>query len=131
MTPELTALSLAALLGLVHVLAPAQVRTRQYGIAWNAGPRDAPVEAPSPLAGRLARAQANFFESFPLFAAAILVVVVSDGSTRTTAIAAWVWLAARAAYLPIYAAGIAYLRSAAWLVSLAALVTLLAAPLLA
>ena len=131
MTAELTALVWAALLGLVHILAPAAARTRQYGMGWNAGPRDEAMPPPTPLAGRLARAQANFFETFPLFAAAVLVIYVADLETETTLLAAWVWLIARVAYLPLYAMGIPYVRSVAWATSLIALLTLLLRPLLA
>lgn len=131
MTNELDALVWAALLGLVHIFAPAFARTRQYGAAWNAGARDAPQADPTPLAGRLARAQANFFETFPLFAVAVFVIYLGDLESDTTLLAAWVWLAARIAYLPLYAAGIPYVRSVAWLTALAALVTLLVQPLLA
>ena len=136
MTAELTALVWAALLGLIHILAPAALRTRQYGLTWNAGPRDeAPLDEamppPTPLAGRLGRAQANFFESFPLFAAAVLVIYVADLETETTLLAAWVWLVARVAYLPLYAMGVPYVRGVAWATSIAALLTLLLRPLLA
>lgn len=130
MTEELTALFWAALLGLAHILLPALVRTRQYGLRWNAGPRDEPVAPPSPLAGRLARAQANYFETFPLFAVAILAIYAADLETETTLVAAWVWLIARVAYLPLYAAGFPYVRGVAWATSLAALITLLLGPLL-
>ena len=131
MTPELTALAWAGLLALVHILAPAFFRTRQYGLAWNAGARDEAMPPPAPIAARLQRAQSNYYESFPLFAAAILVIYVADLESRGTLIAAWVWLAARVAYLPLYAAGVPYLRGIAWVVSLLALLTLLLRPLLA
>jgi uncharacterized MAPEG superfamily protein len=131
MTAELTALVWAALLGLVHVLAPAVARTRQYGMVWNAGPRDQAMPPPTPLAGRLARAQANYFESFPLFTAAVLIIYVADLETDTTLLAASVWLVVRAAYLPLYALGVPYVRGVAWLTSIAALLTLLLRPLLA
>lgn len=131
MTAELTALVWAALLGLIHILAPAAFRTRQYGLKWNAGPRDDAMPPPAPVAGRLARAQANFFESFPLFAAAVLVIYVADLETETTLLAAWVWLVARVAYLPLYAMGVPYVRGVAWATSVVALLTLLLRPLLA
>ena len=131
MTAELTALVWAALLGLIHILAPAALRTREYGLTWNAGPRDAAMPPPTPLAGRLARAQANYFESFPLFAAAVLVIYVADLETETSLLAAWVWLVARVAYLPLYAMGVPYVRGVAWATSVVALLTLLLRPLLA
>ena len=131
MTSELFALIWSALLGLVHVLAAATARTRQYGLAWGLGTRDKRPERAGLLAGRLARAQENFFETFPLFAVAIFVVYLGDLETQTSLFAAWTWVAARVAYLPLYAGGVAYVRSVAWATSLLALVTLLAQPLLA
>lgn len=130
MTSELTALVFAALLGLVHVLAAASARTWQYGLAWGAGARDEEVGPPKPIAGRLARAQVNFYESFPLFAAAILIIYVADLETDTTRFAAWVWLWARVVFLGLYAAGVPYVRTVAWGTSLLALLILLARPLL-
>ena len=131
MTSELYALIWSALLALVHILAAAYVRTAQYGIAWNAGARDESQAKPNRLARRLARAQGNFFETFPLFAVAIFVIYLGDLETYQTRFAAWTWFLARVAYLPLYAAGVPYLRSVAWAVSLLALVTLLGQPLLA
>lgn len=130
MTSELTALVWAGLLGLVHIFAAAHVRTRQYGLKWNAGARDETLDAPTAIVGRLTRAQANFFESYPLFAAAIIVIYIADLETATTLLCAWVWVVARAAYLPLYAAGVPYVRTVAWGASLIALVTLLVRPLL-
>lgn len=130
MTSELTALSLACILGLIHVLAAVHLKTREYGRAWNAGARDAPLpQAGDPMIGRLARAQANFFESFPLFLAAVMIVTALGLENRWTAIGAWLWFAARALYLPIYAAGIPNVRTLVWLASLVGLLILLARPL--
>ena len=131
MTSELQALAWAGLLAILHLLAPALLRVRQYGAAWGAGARDEAVPPPTPLAGRLARAQSNYYESFPLFAAAILVIYVADLESPTTLLAAWTWLAARVAFLALYAAGVPYVRSVAWGASILALVTLLLQPLLA
>lgn len=125
MTTELTALACSCLLALAHVLIAGFARTRQYGHRWNAGARDEAPAPPNALVGRLARAQANFFESFPVFAAAVLIVAAADLENGATAVGAWSWVAARAVYLPVYAAGIAYLRSLVWLAGLAGLVTLL------
>jgi uncharacterized MAPEG superfamily protein len=51
-----------------------QVKTRQYGDKWNVGARDEELPPPKPLVGRLARAQANFLETFPIMIAAVLIV---------------------------------------------------------
>lgn len=127
MPTELTLLAWAMLLGLVHVFAASTVVTRERGIGWNASARDEPAPPLGPLAGRLSRAQANFFETFPFFAAAAIAVVVAGRNDAGTALAAQVYFWARVVYLPLYAAGIPYVRSLVWLVSLVAVVMLVVA----
>ena len=127
MTMELRMLAWATALGLVHILVAAALATGQRGLRWNVGNRDG---APVPLAGaaaRAARASANFLETFPLFAAAVLAAFVARRSGADTARGAQLYLWARVAYLPIYAAGIPYLRSAVWAVSMVGLLLVLAA----
>lgn len=130
MTVELTALAWGCVLALVHILAAGAISTWQYGLKRNAGPRDEPVAAPAQLTGRLARAQANFFETFPVFVAAVLIVYVADLESPTTELGAWIWVCARFVYLPVYAAGIPYLRTLLWAAALVGLLMLLAEPLL-
>ncbi|MCE7795109.1 MAPEG family protein [Sphingobium sufflavum] len=125
MTTELTVLAWGCILALVHVFAAGNAKTKQYGAKWNMGPRDGELPPPNPLVGRLMRAQANFFETFPLLVAAVLIVAVAGLSTRWTAIGAIVWLVARVIYLPLYAAGIPGIRSVAFLVSLVGLLMVL------
>lgn len=117
MNIELTILAWGCVLALVHVFAAVRVKTRQYGVAWNMGARDEVLPPPQPIVGRLARAQANFFETFPIAAAAILIVSQSGLTSRWTEIGAIVWLAARILYLPVYAAGIPRIRTLIFLVS--------------
>ena len=128
MTTELAVLAWACLLAILHLWLPIRAKTRQFGLKWNMGPRDEAPEAPaapSPVAGRLERAQANYYESFPLIAAAILIVSVADLETRWTAIGAILWLAARVAYLPLYAFGVPVLRSLVWTASVIGLLMVL------
>ncbi len=42
-----------------------------------------------------------------------------------TAMGAWIYFGARAAYLPLYLFGVAYLRTAAWFASLCGLTLIL------
>ena len=131
MTTELIVLAWGCVLALVHIFAAVQVKTRQYGSKWNVGPRDEELPPPSPLVGRLARAQANFFETFPVMVAAVLIVGAAGLADRSTAIGAWLWLGARIVYLPLYAMGIPYLRSLAWVASLLGIVLVLKPAILA
>lgn len=123
--PELFVLTWGCILAFVHIFAAAQVKTRQYGTKWNMGARDEELPPLNPLAGRLARAQANFFETFPVMVAAVLIVGFMRLSDDRTVLGAWLWLGGRIAYLPLYALGVPYLRSVAWMVSLAGIVLVL------
>ena len=110
-------LAWGCVLALVHIFIAVRFKTRQYGVAWNVGARDEALPPPDPIVGRLARAQANFFETFPIAAAAILIVEIAGLSDQWTAIGAMLWLAARVVYLPLYAAGIPKVRTLIFLIS--------------
>jgi uncharacterized MAPEG superfamily protein len=125
MSIELKILAWGCVLALVHIFAAAQVRTRQYGTKWNVSARDEQMPPPRPLVGRLERAQANFFETFPVVIAAILAIEVAHLNNNLTALAAMLWLGARALYLPLYAAGVPVVRTLVFTVSFAGIVALL------
>lgn len=121
MTTELTLLAWTLVLALCQILLAAALRTRETGVAYNAGPRDGAAPPPRPVTARLQRAQANLFETLPLFAAAVLIAHVSGSEGDLTLWGCWMYLVARIVYVPLYAAGIPLVRSLVWLVSLAGL----------
>ncbi len=125
MTTELTVLAWGCLLALVHIFAAGQARTRQYGAKWNMGARDEAVPEPSPLVGRLSRAQANFFETFPVVVAVIAILAISGRANGTSALGAWIWLVGRVVYLPLYAFGVPVVRSLVFTVSFVGLAMML------
>lgn len=130
MTTELTLLTWTLVLALVHILLPAMMRTRETGLDYNASARDGAGPPIGTITGRLQRAQANLFETLPVMAAAIIIAHMAD---RTGALTWWgtvLYVTARVAYLPLYAAGVPYLRSLVWLVSLLGIVLVLCAVLL-
>lgn len=129
MTPELTLLAWALVLAIVQILLPAAARTKETGADYNAGPRDQPGPPVGTLTGRLIRAQNNLLETLPIFAALVLIAHVADRDGALTLWGARLYLAGRIAYLPLYAFGIPYLRSAIWGLSLAGIVLLFAAVL--
>ena len=126
MATELWILAWACVLALVHVFAAVRVKTRQYGTKWNVGPRDEVLLPPQPIVGRLARAQANYFESFPIMVAAVTIVVLAGRTSDVTTLGAAIWLVARIVYLPLYALGIPVVRTICFLVSVAGLLMVLA-----
>jgi uncharacterized MAPEG superfamily protein len=121
---ELAVLGWGCILAFIHIFVAVQVKTRQYGTKWNMGARDEELPPITPLGGRLARAQANFLETFPVFIAAV-VLALSVGSTEGTRLGAWLWLGGRVAYLPLYAVGVPVVRSVAWIVSIVGIVLML------
>lgn len=114
MTTELIALAWTLVLAVVHILAPAGARNRETGLAYNAGNRDEPGPPVGVVTGRLKRAQANFYESLPIFIGAVLIAAVAGKSNGQTQAGAWLFFWARLAYLPIYAIGIPYVRTLVW-----------------
>ncbi|HQR88859.1 MAG TPA: MAPEG family protein, partial [Caulobacter sp.] len=76
---------------------------------------------------RLERASANFRETFPLFAAAVIVTYLSGLIGYLTAHGALIYVAARALYMPLYAFGVPVLRSIVWLISFVGIGMVLAA----
>jgi uncharacterized MAPEG superfamily protein len=117
MTPELLMLALSVVLGFVHIIVSATATTLQYGSKWNLSARDAPMPPLGIVAGRLQRALHNFLETFPFYAAAVLI---ADATNRHGWMALWgsqLYFYARVLYLPLYAAGIPVARSAAWIVA--------------
>ena len=127
MSIELRMLVWAVVLGLVQIALAATWSVLQRGLPWAAGARDV---TPAPLAGiggRLDRARGNFLETFPFFAAAVLAVIALQRGDATTALGAQLYFWARLAYLPVYAAGVPYLRTLIWAVSIVGIVMVLAA----
>ncbi len=124
MPPELTILALAALLQFAQLAFTVVLSDLQTGLAYGAGPRDQPRPLTG-LAGRMDRALANHSQALLLFAIAVLLLIHSGGSSPLTTTAAWIYLAARIAYVPAYGAGIPLLRSLIWAIGQAATLTIL------
>ena len=127
MTPEFILLALTLILALVQIGAAAMARTAELGVKWNAGPRDGEVPPPGRLAGRLMRAQANLFETLPLFAAAVIMAHIAGKDGTLTALGAHLYFFGRLVYLPLYAFGVPYIRSLVWLIAAGGLLLVIAA----
>ncbi|MFW2829682.1 MAPEG family protein [Sphingomonas sp. ID0503] len=122
MQTEFILLGATIVLALVNIFWAANARTKQYGVTWNMGPRDAEMPALNPLPARLLRAQANLFETFPLFAAALLGAFAAGHFGWKTLVGAHLYFWARLIYLPLYAAGVPKVRTLAFMVATAGLV---------
>jgi len=126
MAIELYLLGATLILALVQILLTAHVRTLQYGLKWNTGPRDEILPPLKPLPGRLQRAQDNLFETLPLFIGALLAAAYAGRLGLLTNIGAHLYFFGRLIYLPLYAAGIPYVRSLVWTAATAGLVLVIA-----
>lgn len=128
MTTELTYLWATLILALVQIFLPAGARTKEFGSKWNAGARDNTPASTKPLTGRLERAQANLYETLPIFIGAVLLTHFVGISSHLTLWGTALYFWGRVAFVPIYALGIPYIRSLIWLVSFAGLIMILVAP---
>jgi len=116
MAPELTWLLWSVLLAFAQVVAMATGATLQAGLPTLAGNRQGMPELTG-WVGRLQRAHRNMIENLVLFAALVLIVVVAGRSNATTLMGAQVFFWARLVYAFVYGAGIAWLRTGVWTVS--------------
>ncbi|MGM9491891.1 MAPEG family protein [Ideonella sp. YS5] len=90
------------------------------GMALAFGNRD-DLPEPTPLAGRADRAAKNTMENFVFFAALALTAMAIGRQRSAVMLGAQIFFWARVAYLPVYWAGITYLRTAVWLVGVVGL----------
>lgn len=125
MTIELTLLAWTLVLALVQIALAATLRNQETGTAYNMGARDTPAPPPRAVTARLQRAQANLFETLPLFAAAVLVAHVGHVTGTLTQWGCWLYLIGRVIYVPLYAFGIPGLRTLVWMASVAGLMMIL------
>ena len=114
MTVELKMLALSVVLGLAQIVLSSQSKNLQLGYLWAAGPRDEPRPPLTGIAGRLERALSNFLETFPLFAAAVLIAHAAGQHDWMTVWGAQLYFWGRVAYVPLYTFGVFLVRSLAW-----------------
>jgi uncharacterized MAPEG superfamily protein len=128
---ELQLLAAAVVVGLVQLFwAAAAARAHQQDMKWAAGPRDVPMPLAG-VAGRVDRAFKNFMETFPFFAAAVLTAYLAGRLGSLTLWGSGAYVASRALYVPIYAAGIPLLRTLVWFVGVIGICMIVAAIFLA
>ena len=89
----------------------------EKGIPFAVGNRDQPFELPA-WGVRANRAHLNMVENLPVFAALVLVAHVAGASNEATAFGATLFFWGRVAHAVIYIAGIPYLRTVAFAVTL-------------
>ena len=124
LTYEVYILLAAIVLGLVHLSAASFSFKAQVGNKYSVGARDENIQ-PSGIAGRLNRAQQNFMETFPFFAALVVLVYVSENSGSFSVWGSTLYLVGRIVFLPLYALGVPWLRTFCWNIATLGIVLIL------
>lgn len=125
MKPELMLLLWSVALTLVQVVVAATGATLQVGLPRLAGNRENLPEM-SGWVGRAQRAHRNMVENLVLFAALVLVAVVAGKTNDATVLGAQIFFWGRVAYAVVYWAGIPWLRTGVWAVSVVGMLIIFA-----
>lgn len=128
MSIELQYLVFAVFLLILQMVLQSLAGFLANGISGLAGSRDDEVLTEG-IGLRFERAYYNMLETFPIFAALVLVLHVSESWSQTSAWAVQLYFWARVVYVPLYVAGIPYVRTIAWVASMVGIL-MLAWPLL-
>jgi uncharacterized MAPEG superfamily protein len=125
MKPELNLLVWAAALTVVQVLVAVMGAFNQVGLMRLVGNRE-DMPKMTGWAGRAERAHLNMLQNLVLFAALVLVAVATGKTNDVTLLGAQLFLWGRVAYAIIYLAGLPWLRTLSWFVSVIGLVLIFA-----
>jgi uncharacterized MAPEG superfamily protein len=126
MTVDLTMLAYSAALCVVLAFPYTIGMTMRVGLPAMAGNRD-DVPAPEGWMGRAKRAHLNLVENLAPFAALVLIAHVAGKADASTALGAQLFFWARLAHAVVYVAGIAWVRTAAYAVSVVGMAMILVA----
>lgn len=115
MTDLLALIVYMTLLTFLAIMLGAFLRNREWtaeGLKAGLSNRDSLPE-PTPLGGRAERAAANTIEALLLFVPLALVAQLA-GHAEGVLLGAQIFFWSRVVYLPVYLAGVIYLRSLVW-----------------
>ena len=124
---ELQMLFCAIALGIAQLLVAVLASVAGRGMPWAAGARDEPGAPLGKFGGRLERAYQNFLETFPFFAAAVLLAHALDKTTPNSALGAQIYVWARLLYVPAYVLAVPFLRTVIWLAGLVGILMVMSA----
>jgi uncharacterized MAPEG superfamily protein len=121
MTPDLKLLLWTVVLTFVQMLAAVGAANTQVSFATLAGNREGMPELTG-WAGRAQRAHRNMLENLPLFIALVLIAQAAGKTNAMTLLGAELFFWGRLVQWLIYLAGIPWLRTLAWAVSVVGLI---------
>ncbi len=131
MTETLTLVICMAVVTWLTILVASLIRAKAWtfqGTMIAFGNRENLPEA-TPLSGRAERTARNTAENFVFFAVIALVAHAAEATSSRVATGAEIFFWSRLLYIPVYYAGIIYLRTAVWLVSVVGLAMMISAVL--
>ncbi|WP_245312601.1 MAPEG family protein [Bradyrhizobium macuxiense] len=123
-------LAAGIVLGMAHIIVAAHLQSAQRGYRWTASSREQDVPPLTGLAGRAERTLRNYLETFPFFAAAILLAATTGTHSWLTVWGAQLYFWGRILYAILYLAGVPLVRSIAWNVPTVGILMIVAAPFL-
>ena len=124
MNTELTLLVWSALLTFVQMLVAATGAQTQVGVPVLAGNRE-DLPAIKGWAGRAQRAHRNMLENLILFAILVLVAQAAGRTNATTLVGCELFFWARLIYAVVYVAGVPWIRTGVWAISVIGLILIL------
>jgi len=130
MTIELVLLAASVVLGIVHIIVVSHLQSWQRGYRWTASSREQSGVPLTGFSGRIERALRNYLETFPFFAAAILLVTVTNTHSWLTVWGAEFYFWGRIVYTILYAADLPLARSLVWNIPTLGILMNIAAPFL-
>ena len=111
MTVELWMLAASIALGMIHLIASSHLISWQRGYRWTASNREEAVPPLHGLPHRVDQATTHFLETFPFFAALVLIAHVINHHSALTILGVNLYFWARLAYLIAAAIGLGLVRS--------------------
>jgi uncharacterized MAPEG superfamily protein len=121
MSFELTMLILSVALAFVQMLIAAFGAALQVGVPMLAGNR-AHLPKLTGWVGRAQRAHANMLENLVLFVPLVLITEIANRNDAMTGLGVELFFWARLVYAIVYIAGVPWLRTAVWGVSVAGMI---------
>jgi len=118
MSSELTILAILGIALVIFRLIQILTAQSQVGLAMLVSARDTMPELKG-VAARMQRAMDNSIAALAMFAPAVLILHAQGALTANSLLAAQVFLIARILYVPVYAAGIPWLRTVVWITGFA------------
>ncbi len=111
MTTELRFLVASVVLGLVQLIATSHLISAQYGYRWSASNREQEMPPLRGIANRVEQASTNFLETFPFFAALVLMAHILNchGALTIWGVNLYFW--GRVGYVIAAAIGFGLVRS--------------------